>query len=126
MARLLLIDDEAELRGLLKEALTDAGHEVADAASGDEGIALYRVAPADVVITDVLMPNKVGLQTILELKRDFPNARVIAISGGFNRRTNNDTALAKTLGVDRTLAKPFSAETLLQVVRDVLNQRTGA
>ncbi|MHB8521284.1 MAG: response regulator [Limisphaerales bacterium] len=121
-----MIDDEAELRALLKEALVDAGHDVVDAASGDEGIALYRVTPADVVITDVLMPNKVGLETILELKRDFPNARVIAISGGFNRRTDNDTALAKTLGVDRTLAKPFSTETLLQVVRDVLDQRTGA
>ncbi|MBU6400633.1 MAG: response regulator [Verrucomicrobia bacterium] len=125
-ARVLVIDDEEDLRALLKEALTDAGYTVADAATGDEGIALYRASPADLVITDVLMPKKVGLETIMELKRDFPDAKVIAISGGFNRRTDSDSTLAKTLGVDRTLSKPFSPETLLRVVREVLEEQASA
>jgi DNA-binding response OmpR family regulator len=122
LARVLVIDDEEDLRALLKEALVDAGYEVLDAASGDEGLALYRQTPTDVVITDVLMPKKVGLETIIELKHDFPNAKVIAISGGFNRRTDSDLSLAKTIGVARTLAKPFSPEVLLKVVSEVLAQ----
>ena len=120
--RVLVIDDEEDLRALLLEALADAGYQVVAAADGDEGLALYRAAPTDVVITDVLMPKKVGLETIMELKHDFPNAKVIAMSGGFNRRTDNDLTLAKTLGVDRTLSKPFSVDKLLQALREVLAQ----
>jgi two-component system, chemotaxis family, chemotaxis protein CheY len=120
MARILLIDDEDELRALLKEALVDAGHQVLDAAGGDAGLQIYRASPTDVVITDILMPHKVGLETILELKRDFPKAKIIAISGGFNQRTDQDSALAGTLGVHRTLAKPFSPQRLVELVQTLL------
>jgi DNA-binding response OmpR family regulator len=72
------------------------------------------------VVTDLLMPEKGGLETILELRREFPKLKVIAISGGFSRSTDADQALATTLGVDRTLAKPFAFEDLVARVKELL------
>lgn len=83
MARILLIDDEEDLRSLLRQMLMQAGHEVFDAANGEDGLKLYRATPADLIITDILMPGKGGLDLLVELHRDYPQARVIAISGGF-------------------------------------------
>ncbi|MEO6036281.1 MAG: response regulator [Verrucomicrobiota bacterium] len=120
MARILIIDDNSQLREMLKLMLSQAGHEVQEAGDGATGEALYRQKPADLVIVDILMPEKGGLQTIVELKRDYPNAKVIGISGGFQKKTDENQSLADLLGVEGTLSKPFAAEELLKMVSEIL------
>lgn len=121
MQRILLIEDNDEMRGMLGQMISEAGFEVVLAANGDEGIQRYRAAPTDLIITDILMPGKGGLQTIVELRRDFPKARVIAMSGGFKNDSAEHAGLAAILGVNQILAKPFSSAELFAAVKAVLN-----
>ena len=115
MATILVMDDEAPIRALLRSALESAGHEVMVAADGRAGLALYRETPADLVIADILMPELSGLETIMELTREFLNVKVIAITGA----PSEDGLLdhAKLLGARRTLRKPFGLQDLLSAVR---------
>jgi DNA-binding response OmpR family regulator len=115
MARILVIDDEQPVCTLLRVALESAGYEVIDAQDGRTGLALYRQHPTDLIITDILMPELNGLDTILELIREFLNVKVIAMSGGTER--GNFLNTAKLLGARQILQKPFSMEKLLTVVR---------
>ncbi|HXV69181.1 MAG TPA: response regulator [Nitrospira sp.] len=114
MAHILVIDDEEPIRGLLRSILERAGHEVTDAPNGRQGLAAYRAKPADLVITDLCMPEMNGVDLILELTHAFLNVKVIAISGTPDREQTLDRA--KLLGVRYTLQKPFSRETLLKAV----------
>jgi two-component system, response regulator, stage 0 sporulation protein F len=114
MATILIIDDEEAVRILLRSALKAAGYEVVEAANGREGLALYRHKPADLVITDIAMPELNGLDMILELTRYFLDAKVIAISGGGGKNVLN---VAKLLGARRTIQKPFGIPQLLVAVR---------
>ena len=122
MARILIIDDNAQLREMLDLMLVQAGHEVVEAGTGEMGVRLYKEKQADIVIVDILMPEKGGLETIVELKRDFPNAKVIGISGGFQKKTDQSPALAELLGIQRTLSKPFPPEELLKAIREILGE----
>ncbi len=115
MATILIIDDEEIIRGLLRSALEAAGYEVVDAANGREGLELYRHRPADLVITDIIMPELNGLDMLLELTREFLHAKVIAISGVGGEKNVLD--VAKLLGARRTIQKPFSMPQLLDAVR---------
>ena len=121
MARILIIDDNAQLREMLNLMLSQAGYEVSEAGSGETGVRLFREQPSDLVIVDILMPEKGGLETIVELKRDYPDAKMIGISGGFQKKTDESHTLADLLGVQRTLSKPFASEELLKAVREVLS-----
>jgi DNA-binding response OmpR family regulator len=118
--RVLIIDDDEQVRAFLFEILERAGFAVVEAANGMEGLKLYRSQPTDLVITDLIMPEKEGVETIVELRREFPNARVIAISGGGRSGTKDYLAIAAKLGARRTVAKPFSRQELLDAVRDTL------
>jgi len=82
MARILVIDDDIQILEMLGQTLEREGYEVVDALDGKEGMRLYREAPTDLVITDIVMPEKEGVETIMELKRDFPDVKIIAMSGG--------------------------------------------
>lgn len=115
MAKILVMDDEASIRLLLRTALESAGHKVLEAETGQAGIALYRRESADVVITDIFMPDLNGLDTIIELTREFLNVKVIAISGGQGESGLLDTA--KLLGARQTLRKPFGIPELLRAVQ---------
>ena len=115
MATILIIDDEQLIRTLLRFALEAEGHEVTEAANGRIGLALYRYRPADLVITDIVMPELNGLDMLLELTREFIHAKVIAISGAGVEQ--NDLDVAKLLGARRTFQKPFSMPQLLDAVR---------
>ncbi len=115
MARILVIDDEQPICTLLRVALESAGHEVMEAHNGRKGLELYRQQPADLIITDILMPEMNGLDTILELIHEFLDVKVIAMSGGTDR--GNFLNTAKLLGARQTLQKPFSMEKLLNAVR---------
>jgi DNA-binding NtrC family response regulator len=120
MKRVLIIDDDEQLRALLHEILERAGFAVMEAANGSEGLKLFRTDPADLVITDLIMPEKEGVETILELRREFPDARVIAISGGGRNGSASYLPIAARLGARRTVAKPFSRQEILEAVRDAL------
>jgi two-component system response regulator (stage 0 sporulation protein F) len=115
MATILVIDDQDSFRKLLRTVLERAGHEVTEASNGRLGLAVYREKPADLVITDILMPEMNGLHMILELTRAFLNVKVIAISGAPDTEKTLDAA--KLLGVRHTLYKPFSMDALLKIVQ---------
>ena len=114
-ATILIIEDEEPTRLLLRTMLEAAGHEVREASNGRIGLALYRDRPPDLVITDIRMPEMSGLDMILELTREFLNAKVIAISG--EQGEEHVLGVAKLLGARQTLHKPFSMEQLLNAVR---------
>jgi DNA-binding response OmpR family regulator len=114
-ATILIIEDEEPTRVLLRTVLEAAGHEVREASNGRIGLALYRDRPPDLVITDIRMPEMSGLDMILELTREFLNAKVIAISG--EQGEEHVLSVAKLLGARQTLHKPFSMEQLLNAVR---------
>ena len=82
MKRILIIDDNNDFRAFLRELLEGAGYEVIDASNGDDGIRLYKEKGADIVISDMIMPGKEGLETMVALKREFPDIKMIAVSGG--------------------------------------------
>ncbi len=115
MATILIIDDEEPIRVLLRSALEATGYEVMEAANGRQGLELYRHRPTDLVITDILMPELNGLDMLLELTREFLNAKVIAISGAGGEKNVLD--VAKLLGARQTFQKPFSMPQLLGAVR---------
>ena len=115
MATILIIDDEEIIRALLRSALEAAGYEVTEAANGREGLELFRHRPMDLVITDIVMPELNGLDMLLELTREFLQAKVIAISGAGGEKNVLD--VARLLGARQTFEKPFSLPHLLGAVR---------
>lgn len=114
MARILVIDDQEELRRLYRTALEGGGHTVLDAGDGDLGLSLFRQQAADVVLCDIFMPGKEGLDTIRELARMRPAPAIIAISGGSELVGGDFLRTAHLLGASHTLQKPFS---LIEMVR---------
>jgi len=117
---ILIVDDDALVRDALHQILARAGHDVEDAADGTAALQAYRQRPCDLVITDLVMPNTEGLETIASLRRLDPHLRIIAISGGGRGRADDYLELARKLGANRVLAKPFSGEDILTIVADVL------
>lgn len=122
----LVIDDEQLIRLQVRTALEQDGFVVHEAANGNEGLTRIAVTLPDVVITDILMPDKEGIETILELRRRYPSVRIIAISGGGRTGNKDFLRTAKHLGADRTLAKPFGLAELLKMVREVLAEAQAA
>jgi DNA-binding NtrC family response regulator len=121
MSHILVIEDDAQIRGLLRHILERAGYEVSDAPDGAVGIAIHRNKPADLVITDILMPQKEGLETIMEMRRDSPAIKIIAITGGGRVGTDLYLNLAKNLGAIRTVRKPFENQQILEMVKELLS-----
>ncbi|MHC4626177.1 MAG: response regulator [Planctomycetota bacterium] len=120
MKRILVMDDDVTFRQMLRKMLERAGYETTEAADGKEGMRLFRAAPADLVITDMLMPEQEGIETIQELKRDFPAVKIIAISGGGQIDAEEYLRTAELFGVARTFGKPFDREELLETIRELL------
>ncbi len=119
--RILVIDDDAELRATLDQTLKSTGYDVLLAANAQAGLDLYRRQPADLVITDIFMPEKEGLETIIELRREFPEVAIIAMTG--QPTASALLSAARGLGAVQTIAKPFQPEELLRVVEEVLARR---
>ena len=116
MATILVIDDQEPIRSLLRRALEGAGHEVLEASNGRLGLELYRERSADLIITDIVMPEMDGLEMISELIRNFRNVKVIAMSGGPG--SEEPLNVARLLGARQTFQKPLDdMKTLLSVVR---------
>jgi CheY-like chemotaxis protein len=130
MTSIILVDDEPDIRDSVQRILQLAGYEVRVANSGNDGVAEYRRAPADLLITDMIMPNGHGLDLIRELREEHPNLRILAISGGGNFgahayqtgaiSTTAYLAAATAAGARVALTKPFTRERLLAAVQEAL------
>lgn len=115
MASILVMDDEAVIRTWLSTVLQSAGYTVLEASNGREGLQVYRQKPVDLVLVDLLMPELNGLDTIMELTREFLDVKVIATSG--LAADHDIPKTARLLGAQQTLPKPFGMEELLKAVR---------
>jgi len=120
MPNILIIDDDNQFRTMLRKMVERNGYEVIEASDGKEGIELYRKNPTDLIITDLIMPEKDGIETIQELKKDFPDIKIIAISGGGRLGPQDYLHLAKMLGAQRTLTKPIELDELLKAIEELL------
>jgi len=116
MAKILVIDDEDRLRRMVRRILVGAGHEVIEAADGDEGVLRFTAENPEIVISDILMPQKEGIETIKELRRMSATVWIVVMSGGGTSHNMMFLDFAKALGADTALAKPFRAEALLAAV----------
>ncbi len=121
MKRVLVIDDDYQVRKMLRKMLEKEGYEVLDAIDGTHGIALHKESPADLVITDLIMPEKEGIETISEMRDDFPELKIIAISGGGLVSPDPYLRLAKDMGAHDTFPKPIKKEELLSSMQRLLS-----
>jgi CheY-like chemotaxis protein len=119
MPRILVIDDEKDIRDLLRVLLESKGYEVVEAENGDAGLRVFRSMPIDLVMTDILMPEKEGLSTIMDLKKTNSQLKIIAMSGGAFK-SGQYLNYAQKFGADRILEKPFSLQTVVQAVGELL------
>lgn len=120
MAQVLIIEDEQLVRMVLRDMLEAAGHQVTEAEDGEQGLAQFGAHPADIVVTDIVMPRKEGFETIEELRRRHPGVKIIAISGGDRHRGSGTLTVAKGLGAHGVLMKPFRRQELLAMIDDIL------
>jgi len=116
-ARIVIADDDAGVRALLRAVLEGAGYSVADAAEGASAIEAMRIEPADLLITDLVMPGQEGIETIRTARQNWPDLKIVAISGAFYGQF---LRTAEVLGAKAVLSKPIRPEELLRTVRDVL------
>ena len=129
MGSILIVDDEEDIRDALTMVLESAGYDVKVASNGNEAVELQREQPADLIITDIIMPQKDGVSTIKEIRQEFPGIRIIAISGGGGVQpveyvpeaitTTAYLAAAKQAGADRVFTKPFERKDLIKAVDEL-------
>lgn len=120
MKRILIIDDDFLVRDMLERLMRKARYDVETAENGGRALRLHRSCPVDLVITDIIMPEKEGLETIVEFRKSAPAVKIIAISGGGRIGPSSYLRMAKLLGADRTFAKPVDTEQLLSTVEELL------
>lgn len=116
---ILVVDDEADVRELLAEILEESGYRVAQAGDGKEAFTRLLEGPVDLLITDLIMPEREGLETIARIRAERPEMKIIAMSGSFEP---SYLRAAKLLGADRTLQKPFSFDDVLCTVEQLFPQ----
>ena len=122
MSRILIVDDDPHVRNMLERVLRKADHDVETAENGKEALRVHRERPADLIVTDIIMPEKEGLETITELRKSFPAVKIIAISGGGRIGPAQYLKMAEILGADRTFSKPFNPSELIAAVEELLAQ----
>ena len=120
MPRILIIDDNPDVLTAVHWVLASEGHTVEDAPTGSKGIALHRANPFDLILTDIVMPEKEGISTIIDLRREYPHLKIIAMSGGGDFEPYGYLDIAIRVGADRTLPKPFSRKELIETVNEAL------
>lgn len=122
MQRILIIDDEPHILLMLKKMLERTGYEIDLASNGKEGLDLFTRKPSDLVITDIIMPEKEGLETIREMKRMLPELKIIAMSGGGKISAENYLETAKIFGASRIIEKPFTLQHMVATVNELLEE----
>lgn len=120
MKTILLIDDNQDFRETVREMLEREGYSVIEAEDGGQGIKLYRSHAIDLVITDIIMPNKEGVETIFELHFGYPNVKIIAISGGGHLSASDHLSALEDVGVSYTFTKPLNRDEFLAAIEKTL------
>jgi DNA-binding NtrC family response regulator len=120
--RILVVDDEEQILGMLRTMLEREGYEIETARDGKEAARSYRARPADLILTDLIMPEQEGLGLILELRREFPDVRVVVMSGGGKVSAEEYLPIARKLGAVEALQKPFSRSELIRAIRSALSE----
>ncbi|MBN2013239.1 response regulator [candidate division KSB1 bacterium] len=119
--RMLVIEDDVDVREMITKILKDEGYDVAEANNGVEGIKYLKDASEiDCIVTDLIMPEKEGIETIIDVKRDYPNIKILAISGGGKGNAQNYLHIAKAMGADLTLSKPFIKKELIDAIQQLI------
>jgi len=124
LSKILVIDDDEQIRKLLRRFLEADGHDVLSASDAIEGMTVFREQTPGLVITDILMPDKDGIELIRDLRALTPDLKIIAISGGGSCSAHLYLASSRYLGASRTLAKPFDREELKQAVDELLGEKS--
>ena len=124
--RVLVIEDDEQLRQTLGRLLTRAGYETIEAENGRSGMQQMSQSPADVVITDMIMPDMEGVETILAVRRNYPVAKIMAISGGGRSSAESYLKIARELGVHKILTKPLMPWEFLAAVHDLVTQKPAS
>jgi DNA-binding NtrC family response regulator len=119
--RILIIDDDVVTREILNDLLETEGYLLANASNGKIGLNLHKKKPFDLIITDIIMPEMEGLETIKEIRRISPQVKIIAISGGGRIDPNDYLSMAGKLGANLTFDKPLDPETIVNGVRELLD-----
>jgi len=122
LAYILVMEDEKIIQTIIKRFLEREGHEVVIAGDGEEGIRLYKERPADLVLTDIIMPKKEGIETIRELKKISPGVKIIAMSGGGRIDSEDYLDLAEKFGVKATFTKGSDWSMLASLVENILSE----
>ena len=125
MAKILVLDDEPSILLMIKKMLEKAGHEVAIALNGKEGMLLFEKNKPDLLITDIIMPEKEGLETIFELRKMYPDLKIIAISGGGRISPDGYLPGAKLLGANMVFQKPLNQKEFVNAVAQLLGENKG-
>jgi DNA-binding response OmpR family regulator len=120
--KILIIDDDELVRMTCRNVLKKEGHDVLEAENGNEGVNVFKSKKPDLVITDILMPDKEGLETISEIKAANPSAKIIAISSGGSSKNMSFLKLAKQLGADHAMTKPLKPSELIAVTKHFLKK----
>src|SRR5215831_6229232 len=123
MARVLVIDDDRVFTTLVAEALAAAGHRVDVAADGRQGLVAVRTTRFDAVVTDIIMPDQEGIETIRLIRRSEPELPILAMSGGGLRLSIDLLQMARAIGADDTIPKPFLPSELVRRVEALLTRR---
>lgn len=116
MADILVIEDNSEIRIMIRAMLEKEGHEVREALDGEEGVARYEEQPADLVMTDLFMPKRGGIETITDLLEIDPGAKIIAMTAHGSEEQYDFLKVAEALGAVATLEKPFVSKDLIDIV----------
>lgn len=122
MSHILVIDDDEQIRELINIMLEGEGHSVVLAEDGMVGLKKLEEAEFDLIITDIIMPNQEGIETIVQIKSKNPRTKILAISGGGRVGSTNYLTLAENFGVDSTMSKPFYHKDFVSCVRELLEQ----
>jgi DNA-binding response OmpR family regulator len=116
MQRVLIIDDETLVRETLRDALESEGYTVFEASDGMQGVEIFDSLSSDAAIVDMLMPDKEGIETIVELRKRNPSLKIVAMSGGGATNQMEFLEIARKVGADRTLRKPIDIALLLETM----------
>jgi len=122
MAHILIIDDDVKFLKMFRQMLERDGHKVMAAPNGEIGAKLFREKPTDLIITDIFMPEKDGIETIIGLKQEFIGVKIIAISGGGRKGNFHYLETAEALGADRSFTKPFERQEMLDAIQELVGQ----
>ena len=125
MARILLVDDDDQVRQMLKKTFEREGYEVVEASDGVQAIEAYDPQSIDIVITDIVMPEKEGIETIRDIRTTNPKAKIIAISGGGRIQPGDYLNWAQRFGVEATFTKPIRRQEILDTIEELLKEPVG-